>query len=57
MIFTENQQFYILKVHEEIISAWKHLRNVNITYAAECERKGVYLPIGPYGHMATLLGR
>src|SRR5271156_4164718 len=31
-IFKENQQFYIGIVHEEIISAWKDVRNVSINF-------------------------
>jgi len=51
-IFKEKQQFYIAKVHEEIISAWNHEWKLELIYAPECERKGVYL--APYAGSATL---
>jgi len=52
MIFIENQQFYILKVHEEIISAWKHLRNVNINIRSSMWKKRCLF--APNARMATL---
>jgi len=52
-IFKQKQQFYIAKVNEETISAWKHVWNLELIYAPECERKGVYL--APYARIATLI--